>query len=122
MQTEEKNKIKKTEKKNNNYNTVINDDSHKKIKSQINIVSLLNNFTKEKNKDKKKNKSIYNFGNIFFINQNQYQIHKKNETEINIKNNINIRKKLEIINNFSNYRKKSKIDYSNIINNTHLLK
>ena len=115
-QTEEKNKIKKTEKKNNCYNTVINDNSHKKIKSQINIVSLLNNFNKEKNKDKKKNKSIYNFGNIFFINQNQYQIHKKNETEINIKNNINIRKKLEIINNFSNYRKKSKIDYSNIIN------
>ena len=78
----------------------------------------MNNFNKEKNKVKKKNKSIYNFGNIFFINQNQYQVHKKNDTEINIKNNINIRNKLEIINNFSNYRKKSKFNDSTIINKT----
>ena len=112
---EDKNQIKKKENKNNCNKIIVNNNSHKKINTQINIVSLLSNFNKEKNNNKKKNKSIYNFGNIYFINQNQYQIHKKNESEINLKNNINIRNKLEIINNFSNYRKKSKNDNSNTI-------
>ena len=122
IENQAEDKIKKIENKkiinNNNDKKDKNKKFHEKIKSQINIVSLLNNFNKEKNEVKKKNKSIYNFGNIFFINQNQYQVHKKNDTEINIKNNINIRNKLEIINNFSNYRKKSKFNDSTIINKT----
>ena len=76
---------------------------YKKINSPINLISLLNYFNKEKNE--KKNKSLFNFGNLFFINQNQSQIHKKAETEINIKNDIKKIQKPKIITDFSNYKK-----------------
>ena len=76
----------------------------------------MNNFKKENNK--KKNKTIFNFGNIFFVNQNQNQnqIHKKMETEINIKYDVKIKHKPQIITDFSNYKKKSKNNNENIIN------
>ena len=77
----------------------------------------MNNFNKEKNKGKKQ-KSIFNFGNIFFINQNQNQIHKKMDTDIEIKNDITIKQKPQIITDFSNYIKirKNKNNNKKMIN------
>lgn len=57
----------------------VNDNQHKKINTQINLTSLLNNFN-NKNKNRKNNKSLFNFGNIFFINQSQ--ISKKYDSDI----------------------------------------
>ena len=116
--TENINKIKIDDKNNkDNNNNIIDNNTHKKIKSQINFVSLLNNFNKEKNKGKKQ-KSIFNFGNIFFINQNQNQIHKKMDTDIEIKNDITIKQKPQIITDFSNYIKirKNKNNNKKMIN------
>ena len=44
---------------------------HKKINTQINLNELTNNFNIINQKRRKNNKSLYNFGNIYFINQNQ---------------------------------------------------
>jgi hypothetical protein len=118
----------KKEKKSN-----VNDNQHKKINTQINLTSLLNNFN-NKDKNRKNNKSLFNFGNIFFINQSQ--ISKKYDSDIlssNIfdksNNGINKEKIIiyndncdssklntlnysinkqrpQIINDFSNYKKK----------------
>ena len=130
--TEDLNSLK--QKKNKNK-----DKSHKKINTQINLVSLLNNFNK-KEKSRKNNKSLFNFGNIFFINQSQLvkkdsdtqisNLHEKNEinkekiiiindnyyesTKLNTLNYSNIKHRPQIINDFSNYKKKGN---SNIINN-----
>ena len=120
--------LNKKEKKSN-----VNDNQHKKINTQINLTSLLNNFN-NKNKNRKNNKSLFNFGNIFFINQSQ--ISKKYDSDIlssNIfdksNNGINKEKIIiyndncdssklntlnysinkqrpQIINDFSNYKKK----------------
>jgi hypothetical protein len=82
-------------------------------------------------KRRKINKSLYNFGNIFFINQNH--IIKNNEPEpsnSNVIKYINKNQKIksnnknmlivstkqpEIINDFSKYRKKKEIIVKNII-------
>ena len=118
----------KKEKKSN-----INDNQHKKINTQINLTSLLNNFN-NKDKNRKNNKSLFNFGNIFFINQSQ--ISKKYDSDILSSNffdksnnginkekiiiyndncdnsklntlNYSINKQRpQIINDFSNYKKK----------------
>jgi hypothetical protein len=125
--TEDINIIKQKIRKNNRDN-----NSHKKIKTQINLVSLLNNFNKKDNR--KNNKSLFNFGNIFFINQSQIlkkdsdslsnNINDKNglnkdkifvtinndnnsdNSKINYLNHSIIKPKIQIINNFSNYKKK----------------
>ena len=112
----EKKIVKKKEK--NNMNKKKENFNNKNKNQQINLISLLNNFNEHKNK--KNNKSLYNFGNIYFINQaeNRNQIHKKSETEVNIKNNNiafnnvfnNLKQKPQIIDNFSNYKKKSQIN------------
>ena len=106
--SEEMNKIKdndlnKYNKTNTNNNDISNEsNAHKKIS----LVSLLNNFNIQKNK--KNHKSLFNFGNIFFINQNENQGHKKADTEIFMKNNIKMKQKHQIITDFSNYKKKIK--------------
>ena len=118
---------KKKENKNN-----IKNNQHKKINTQINLTSLLNNFNKNARTN---NKSLFNFGNIYFINQN-HSLKKKEsnlissnnyENEFNIQNDnydnsklntINysiIKQKPQIINDFSNYKKKP--SYSNNIIN-----
>ena len=117
--TEKIDKTKFENKKIINADKIINKNViniHKKINSQENLISLLNNFTKEK--DKKKNKSIYNFGNIFFINQIRNQFHKNAETEIYTKNGIKMQQKPKIITNFSNYKKKIKTSKLNLINSS----
>ena len=105
--TEDINIIKQKIRKNNGDN-----NSHKKIKTQINLVSLLNNFNKKDNR--KNNKSLYNFGNIFFINQSQ--ILKKDSdslsNNINDKNGLN-KDKIFIINNNDNNDDNSKLNYLN---------
>ena len=127
----------KKEKKNDKNNP------HKKINTQINILSLLNNFN-SKEKNRKNNKSLYNFGNIFFINQSQtikngdnYLMSSNNlyekslglnkekiiiindnyDLNLNTLNYSNIKQKPQIINDFSNYKKKgnNNIDNGSII-------
>ena len=64
---------KRTEKNKNNF-IISNDkkkDMHKKINTQINLNELTSNFNIINQKRRKNNKSLYNFGNIYFINQNQ---------------------------------------------------
>ena len=107
------------------------DKSNKKINTQINIASLLNNFNK-KEKKRENNKSLFNFGNIFFINQNQLfkkdfdilsnKMHENNDinkekiiilnddynnSKLNTLNYSIIRKRPKVINDFSNYKKKN---------------
>ena len=72
--------------------------SHKKIKSEINLDSLTSNFNFNNIiKKRKNNKSLYNFGNIFFINQNQIikdEIEPNNSNVIKfINRNIKIKSK-----------------------------
>ena len=68
-----KNDNKKREKIKNNI--LLNDnkkkDTHKKVNSQINLNALTSNFNFINEERRKNNKSLYNFGNIYFINQNQ---------------------------------------------------
>ena len=68
-----KNDNKKKEKIKNNI--LLNDnkkkDTHKKVNSQINLNALTSNFNFINEERRKNNKSLYNFGNIYFINQNQ---------------------------------------------------
>ena len=120
---------------------------HKKINTQINILSLLNNFN-SKEKNRKNNKSLYNFGNIFFINQSQTikngdsylmstnNLHEKSiglnkekiiiindnfDSNLNTLNYSNIKQKPQIINDFSNYKKKGN-NNKNIDNGTSIVK
>ena len=91
------------------------DKSHKKINTQINLVSLLNNFNK-KEKSRKNNKSLFNFGNIFFINQNQL-VKKDSDTQINgvqEKNEINKEKIIIINDNYYEITKLNTLNYSNL--------
>ena len=60
---------------------------HKKINTQIDLNALTSNFNFINEERRKNNKSLYNFGNIYFINQNQII---KNDLEgINPINNEN---------------------------------
>jgi hypothetical protein len=120
---------------------------HKKINTQINILSLLNNFN-SKEKNRKNNKSLYNFGNIFFINQSQTikngdsylmssnNLHEKSiglnkekiiiindnyDSNLNTLNYSNIKQKPQIINDFSNYKKKGN-NNKNIDNGSSIVK
>ena len=69
-----------------NYNKSNNKKSfHKKINSQISLNELTSNFNIINQKRKKNNKSLYNFGNIFFINQNK--IFENNYESFNSNNN-----------------------------------
>ena len=98
------------------------DKQHKKLNTQIYLTSLLKNFYIREKKGRKNNKSLYNFGNIFFINQtnltkeeefNKDKIIALNESKeqknLNTLNYSIIKQKPQIINDFSNYKKKGKI-------------
>ena len=63
-------------------------DNHKKMNTQIDLNALTSNFNFINNEERRRNnKSLYNFGNIYFINQNQII---KNDLEgINSYNNEN---------------------------------
>ena len=121
-----------------------NNKPSKILKTQINLTSLLNNFY-DREKIRKNNKSLFNFGNIFFINQtntlkrgDNYQLssfntYEKTSNEDNkekeniLKDNNNnsklnslnysiTKQKPKIINDFSNYKKKGNIDKNNDYN------
>ena len=64
---------KKEKNKNNYINSIDNKkrETHKKVKTQINLNALTSNFNFINEKRRKNNKSLFNFGNIYFINQNQ---------------------------------------------------
>ena len=80
----------------NNYNKSKNKKPfHKKINSQIYLNAYTSNFNFINQKRRNNNKSLYNFGNIFFINQNK--IIENNYELINSNNNNNSK-----INNFIN--------------------
>ena len=126
-------------------------NSHKKIKKQINLITLLNSFNR-KERIKKNNKSLFNFGNIFFINQNQMlkkdsdiilnNIQEKNDinkeekiiiindnydsSKLNTLNYSSIKHRPQIINDFSNYKKKGNLKNNdnelNIRNNDIIIK
>ena len=102
-----KNKVKKIEEKIKNISIASNENKkkeiHKKVKTQINLNSLTSNFNFINEKRRKNNKSLYNFGNIYFINQNQ--IIKNDYDTINPHNNENIG---YIINSINNKNIKSK--------------
>ena len=139
--------IKKEKKGNNNINKYKKNNNsknpHKKIYTQINFFSLLNSFNNGKEKNSKINKSLYNFGNIFFINQSQTikkgdndllssKLHDKtiglnkekmifindnlDNSKLNNLNFSNIKQKPKIINDFSNYKKKENNIDKNIDN------
>ena len=102
-----KNKNKSVIKKN-----VINSNgnrTHKKINSEINLDSLTSNFNFNNlniMKRRKNNKSLYNFGNIFFINQNHIikdEIEPNNSNVIKyINKNMKIKTKDKTNNNIIN--------------------
>ena len=102
-----KNKVKKIEEKIKNISIASNENKkkeiHKKVKTQINLNSFTSNFNFINEKRRKNNKSLYNFGNIYFINQNQ--IIKNDYDTINPHNNENIG---YIINSINNKNIKSK--------------
>ena len=111
----------------------INGSQHNKINTQINLASILNNFKNKETSYRKNNKSLFNFGNIFFINQSHSlrkdsdflssNIYERSNNEINKEkiiivndnydnsklNSLNysiIKQKPQIINDFSNYKRK----------------
>ena len=106
---------------------------HKKINSQINLDSLTSNFNFNNinniMKRRKNNKSLYNFGNIFFINQNH--IVKNNELESNnqnvikyINNNAKEKSKNKVNNNklrYNNINENENIDKNNFKDNNRLI-
>ena len=106
--SKDKNKNKSLQK-----NNVINSNrtkSHKKIKSEINLDALTSNFNFNNidiMKRRKNNKSLYNFGNIFFINQNHIVKDEPEPSNSNVIKYIN---------------KNFKIKAKNIINNNDLCK
>ena len=128
------NKIVKV-KKNNNYLTdniytnkekkgYKNYNQHKKLNSQIYLTSLLNNFYNREKNGRKNNKTLFNFGNIYFINQTHLKKGDDNKDKIillndsaeskqlNTLNYSIIKQKPQIINDFSNYKRKG-----NLMNN-----
>ena len=85
---------------------------HKKINSQINLDSLTSNFNFNNinniMKKRKNNKSLYNFGNIFFINQNHIvkndELEPSNSNVIKyINKNIKTKSKSKVNNNELRY-------------------
>ena len=128
------NKIVKV-RKNNNYLTdnihtnkekkgYKNYNQHKKLNSQIYLTSLLNNFYNREKNGRKNNKTLFNFGNIYFINQTHLKKGDDNKDKIillndsaeskqlNTLNYSIIKQKPQIINDFSNYKRKG-----NLMNN-----
>jgi len=93
----------KNKNKNDTKKTFVNlntkrEKSHKKIKSEINLDSLTTNFNFNNlniMKRRKNNKSLYNFGNIFFINQNQIVKSDIESNNSNINNIKYINKKIK---------------------------
>ena len=85
-------------------------DIHKKMNTQIDLNALTSNFNFINEERRRNNKSLYNFGNIYFINQNQiikndleginsYNKENNNFNYINISNkntNIKIKEKKPI--------------------------
>ena len=123
--SKDKNKNKSVIKKN-----VINSNgnkSHKKINSEINLDSLTSNFNFNNlniMKRRKNNKSLYNFGNIFFINQNHIIKDEPEPSNSNvikyINKNMRIKAKDEINNdinkgekNINKSKNKNKLIFSN---------
>ena len=112
-------------------------DKYIKLNTQINLASLLSNFNSKTKTNRKNHKSLFNFGNIFFIDQRNTikkgdsgylfsNIFEKSNNSINkekviiFNDNPNISKintlnysvvkhKPQIINDFSNYKKKGDI-------------
>ena len=82
----------------------IKKDKHKKVNTQINLNALTSNFNFINEERRKNNKSLYNFGNIYFINQNQ--IVKNDIEEFKSYNNENINS--NYISNTNNNNKSNK--------------
>jgi hypothetical protein len=107
---------------------------YKKINRHTNLASLINNFNNRDESNNKNNKSLINLGGLYFIN-NQSQALKRGDTTLlssnfkernkstnrgkiivsndnNDKSNLNtlnyslVKNKPQIINDFSNYKKK----------------
>ena len=79
--------------------------SHRKINSEINIDSLTSNFNFNNiniMKRRKNNKSLYNFGNIFFINQNHIIKDEPQPNNSNVIKCINKNIKIETKNKINN--------------------
>ena len=96
--SKEKNKNKSAIKKTFINSNTKREKSHKKIKSEINLDSLTSNFNFNNlniMKRRKNNKSLYNFGNIFFINQNQIVKSDIETNNSNINNIKDINKKIK---------------------------
>ena len=121
------NKLKKLDNKksNKNYINSLNENKkkeiHKKNNTQYNLNALNTNFNFLNQKRRENNKSLYNFGNIYFINQNQIikndteninSFTNKNNNNSNIINFINKRRSLEL-----NERNKLKRNISDIKRN-----
>ena len=91
-------------------NTIYEDNQHKKLNSQINLAKLLKNFNNKEKNWKKNNKSLFNFGNIFFINQSHTSKKLDNDfitSNMNNKSNLGMNKeKIIILNNdnFENFK------------------
>ena len=119
----------------NKINNIINEKKyfHKKINSQINLNTLTSNFNLINQQRRKNNKSLYNFGNIFFINQNKIiennyesidpnnnnksnitNFSKKNYDDKEQKNKIYELKKNEIENNRINLKENININNNEI--------
>jgi len=79
--------------------------SHKKINSEINLDSLTTNFNFNNlniMKRRKNNKSLYNFGNIFFINQNHIIKDEPEPSNSNVIKYINKNMKIKSKSNLEN--------------------
>ena len=113
-------------------------DKYIKLNTQINLASLLSNFNNKTKTNRKNHKSLFNFGNIFFIDQrntirkgdsgylfsnifekSNNSINKEkviivndnpNNSKINTLNYSVVKHKPQIINDFSNYKKKGNIN------------
>ena len=113
-------------KKKNSFNKINNKSNkkktfHKKINSQINLNALTSNFNFINQKRRKNNKSLYNFGNIFFINQNKIIENNYESINSNNNNNSNIFNFISKSNNDKQQKKKiyevKKIKFENNNNN-----
>ena len=110
-----KNDYKKKEKvKEKNKNKIIfpngnqKKELHKKVNTQINLNALTSNFNFINKERRKNNKSLYNFGNIYFINQNH--IIKNDYDTINQINNENNNSNLiNFANKYKDYKLKENI-------------
>ena len=105
--SKDKNKNKGIIKKNviSNSSGLNGNKSHKKINSEINLDSLTTNFNFNNlniMKRRKNNKSLYNFGNIFFINQNHIIKDEPEPSNSNVIKYINKNMKIKSKNNVDN--------------------